>query len=419
MRTMSTNFTLRATIGAIAALALGLSGCTSSNISIGDGGTDGGSVVCGSTICSGGDVCCNASCGICAAPGEGCIALYCGDGGMPDGGESCGTTTCGGGEQCCTGCTPDDAFCMSTSSGVACPDYACPPPRICGDTSCGPGDICCDNPCDGTSFCTTAGAGCPVFDCPPPPTCGTEYCSAGESCCDNACDGTSFCNPGDPSACPIFDCPPPPICGSTDCAPGEVCCADCSGAEYCSAGGCPADPCPPPPGPCSAQDARGEGVCGAIVGIVWDGSACTLISGCSCVGADCHRLYMDIASCNAAHVGCGGASCGGFGGGTCAADEYCGYAGTVSCGAGDGLGTCTARPSGCSRVYDPVCGCDGRDYSNACIANLNGTDVSYSGICPTPSDCRTTGCAMGSTCTVCGLLGTLYSCVPDGTICVL
>ncbi|NOY90055.1 MAG: hypothetical protein GXP55_02515 [Deltaproteobacteria bacterium] len=370
------NFTLRATISAIAVLALGLSGCTS-DISIGDGGTDGGSVVCGASTCSGGQVCCNASCGICADPGEGCIAIACTDAGLPDAG-SCGATTCGGGEQCCTGCTPDDAFCMSTSSGVACPDYACPPPPICGDTACGPSDICCDNPCDGTTFCSSAGAGCPVFDCPPPPT-----------------------------------------CGGTECAPGEECCADCDGVQSCNAGGCPPIACPPP-GPCDAQNARGEGLCELFFGYAWDGSACTGISGCSCVGADCDSLYADPSSCASAHTSCGGTSCGGFPGATCTSGEFCDYpASAPACGAADGTGTCTTRPTGCSRVYDPVCGCDGRDYSNACIANLNGTDVSYSGICPTPSDCRTTSCATGESCIVCGPPGTGYSCVADGTVCPL
>ncbi len=32
---------------------------------------------CGSSVCPSGQVCCNASCGICTAPGDSCIQLFC------------------------------------------------------------------------------------------------------------------------------------------------------------------------------------------------------------------------------------------------------------------------------------------------------------------------------------------------------
>jgi hypothetical protein len=36
-----------------------------------------GSVKCGNNVCTGGDICCNASCGICTKPGMFCIQIAC------------------------------------------------------------------------------------------------------------------------------------------------------------------------------------------------------------------------------------------------------------------------------------------------------------------------------------------------------
>jgi len=35
----------------------------------------------------------------------------------------------------------------------------------------------------------------------------------------------------------------------------------------------------------------------------------------------------------------------------------------------------------CLDNYNPVCGCDGRTYSNACYANRDGVTVNYQGVC--------------------------------------
>ena len=45
-------------------------------------------------------------------------------------------------------------------------------------------------------------------------------------------------------------------------------------------------------------------------------------------------------------------------------------------------GTCNVRPEVCVGIYDPVCACDGRTYSNACNANFAGFRVSAAGPCP-------------------------------------
>jgi len=40
-----------------------------------------------------------------------------------------------------------------------------------------------------------------------------------------------------------------------------------------------------------------------------------------------------------------------------------------------------AEPIACTRQYDPVCGCDGRNYGNACTARAEGVPSSTPGTC--------------------------------------
>ncbi len=74
-------------------------------------------------------------------------------------------------------------------------------------------------------------------------------------------------------------------------------------------------------------------------------------------------------------------SCGGLQGLQCGAGEYCAYSLDATCGAADQLGTCERMPQACTEQYQPVCGCDGVTYGNACMAAAAGAAVSAEGEC--------------------------------------
>jgi hypothetical protein len=66
----------------------------------------------------------------------------------------------------------------------------------------------------------------------------------------------------------------------------------------------------------------------------------------------------------------------------CWSDEECGEDGRCffdGCAAETGV--CVPRPYNCPWLWDPVCGCDGQTYANACIAALYGVRLAYHDEC--------------------------------------
>ena len=118
----------------------------------------------------------------------------------------------------------------------------------------------------------------------------------------------------------------------------------------------------------------------------------------TCSGGACNEIYEPVCGCDGqtygnacaaaeanasvAHLGaCEQTPC--VSNAECGENDYC-----FSEEGCDSPGTCQPRPFACTLEFDPVCGCNGQTYGNACAAAAAGVNVASRGVCEVQRECN-------------------------------